>query len=245
MEIIMNDVLKSIVAVPTYTTRLPSNDQLIEYRPFLVKEEKMLLLAMESKDNEQIYNAIKNILSSCIKTKLEIESLPYFDVEFLFIQIRMKSMGEVVEIIITDPTTKEKFESIMDLNLIKVQNLDKQKIKNYKINFTKDSGVIIDYPSFKQFSLITGRNKSSTELLFDFICNSIRTIFSKDKIVKREDLKNEDIIEFIESLPKSYYKKISEFFDNTPTVMFEDTFKSPTTGNEIPVIVRNFENFFT
>lgn len=241
----MNDILKSIVAIPTYTTKLPSTDQIIEYRPFLVKEEKILLLAMESKDNEQIYNAIKNVISSCVKTKIDIESLPYFDVEFLFIQIRMKSMGEVVEIIITDPSTKEKFESAMDLNNIKVENLDKKKIKNYKINFTKESGVIVEYPTFKEFSLVTARNKSSSQLLFDFTCQSIKTIFSKDKIVKKEDLKNEEIIEFIESLPKSYYKKISEFFNNTPTVIYRDTFKSPTTGNEIPVIVRNFENFFT
>ncbi len=241
----MNDILKSIVAVPTYLTKLPSSDQQIEYRPFLVKEEKLLLLAMESKDNEQIYNAIKTILSNCVKTKIDIESLPYFDVEFLFIQIRMKSMGEVVEIIVTDPNTKEKFETTMDLNNIKVENLDKQKIKNYKINFTKDSGIIIEYPSFKQFSVITSRNKNATELMFDFVCQSIKTIFSKDKIVKREDLKSEEIVEFIESLPKSYYKKVSSFFDNTPTVMYKDTFKSPTTGNEIPVIVRNFENFFT
>jgi hypothetical protein len=241
----MNDILKSIVAVPTYNVKLPSNDQMIEYRPFLVKEEKLLLLAMESNDNDQIYNAIKNILSNCIKTKIDIESLPYFDVEFLFIQIRMKSMGEVVEIIVTDPNTKEKFETTMDLNNIKVENLDKQKIKNYKINFTKESGVIIEYPSFKQFSLVTGRNKNSTELMFDFVCQSIKTIFSKDKIVKKEDLKPEEIIEFIESLPKSYYKKISTYFDKTPNIIYRDTFKSPTTGNNIPVIVRNFENFFT
>lgn len=241
----MNDILKSIVSVPTYNVKLPSNDQIIEYRPFLVKEEKLLLLAMESKDNDQIYNAIKNVLTSCIKTKIDIESLPYFDVEFLFIQIRMKSMGEVVEIIVTDPNTKEKFETTMDLNNIKVENLDKQKVKNYKINFTKDSGVLIEYPSFKQFSLTTARTKSSTELMFDFVCQSIKIIFSKDKVIKREDLKTEEIVEFIESLPKSYYKKISLYFDKTPYVIYKDTFKSPTTGNEIPVIVRNFENFFT
>lgn len=237
--------LKNIIATPTYVTKIPSNEQMIEYRPFLVKEEKVLLLAIESKNNDEVYTAIKTILSNCIKTKIDIESLPYFDIEYLFIQIRMKSMGEVVEIIVTDPVTKEKFETTMDLNKIQIENLDKTKVKNYKINFTKDSGVMIEYPSFKEFSMIANQAKSKTDIMFDFACSTIKTIFSKDKIIKRTDTTQQEITEFVESLPKSYYKKISNYFDKTPTVVYKDTFKSPTTGNDIPIIVRNFESFFT
>lgn len=241
----MSESLKNFISTPTYITKIPSTEQAIEYRPFLVKEEKILLLAIESKNNEQIYNAIKTILTNCIRSKIDIENLPYFDVEYLFIQTRMKSMGEIVEIIVTDPNTKEKFETVMDLNKIQIENLDKSKIKNYKINFTKDSGVIIEYPSFREFSMTANQNKSKEDIMFDFACGSIKTIFSKDKVIKRSDTNPQEIHDFIESLPKSYYKKITTYFDKTPTVVYKDTFKSPTTGNDIPVIVRNFESFFT
>lgn len=230
---------------PVHKINIPSLKKDVQFRPFLVKEEKILLLAIESKNNEQIYTAIKSILGNCIKTKLDIENLPYFDVEYLFIQLRMKSMGEVVEIIVTDPSTKEKFETVMDLNKIQIEGLDKNKIKNYKINFTKDSGVIVEYPSFKEFSSTANQNKSKDDIIFDFACGSIKTIFSKDKVIKRSDVSFQEIHDFLESLPKSYYKKITTYFDKTPTIIYKDSFKSPTTGNDIPVIVRNFESFFT
>ena len=108
----MNSLLK-LVTLPTYTATLPSTGQVIHFRPFVVKEEKIMLIALESKDPAQIINSIRNVLQSCIIEKIDVDSIPYFDMEYLFIQLRMRSMGEIVEMIVKDPGTSEKFETEM------------------------------------------------------------------------------------------------------------------------------------
>ena len=128
--------LKNLVSLPTYTTTIPSTGKEVSFRPFVVKEEKVLLIALESKNDEQILSAMKSVFESCFKEKLNIDEMTYFDVEYLFIKLRMKSMGEVVEIMVRDPETKEKYDTEMKLENIKVLNLDTIKDNfNIKLNF--------------------------------------------------------------------------------------------------------------
>ena len=239
----MNDLL-NLVSLPTYTTKIPSTGKEITYRPFVVKEEKILLMATESKNEQQVYNAIKTIFESCFRDKLNIEQIPYFDAEYLFIKLRMKSMGEVVEIIVKDPATGEKFETTINLDKVLVTNLKDNKEFNIELN--KELGITMKYPTLKQFKSISeNEDKTGTDGVLNLICNSIDTIYTKDQVISAKDKSPEDIKEFVENLQGDMFSKLGMFFTKMPYVTYEDEFISPSTGNKIPVIIKDFKNFFT
>jgi len=234
--------LKNLVSLPTYTTTIPSTGEELSFRPFVVKEEKILLIALESKDTKQILNAIKTVMESCYYGKVDIDKMPYYDAEYLFIQLRMKSMGEVVEIVVRDPNTKERFETEMKLENIKILNNNQNKDK-FNIRLNDNLGVIMKYPSLREFTQLTDEKMSKTEIIFNFLAASIDKIYTKEKILDIKDMKNDEIKSFIENLPKDMFKKLSAFFDSMPVVVYEDEYTTPT-GNKIPISVRDFTNFF-
>lgn len=235
--------LKNLVSLPTYTTRIPSTGEEVSFRPFVVKEEKILLIALESKDNKQILNAMKNVIETCFYGKINIDNLPYYDAEYLFIQLRMKSMGEVVEIVIKDPVTKEKFETEMKLENVKVLNLDSDKEDKFNIKLNDNLGVVMKYPSLKEFTLLADENTPKTEMIFNFLTKSIEKIYTKDKLVETKEMKHDDVKAFLENLPKDMFNKLSIFFNSMPIVVYEDEYMSPS-GNKIPIFVKDFTNFF-
>jgi hypothetical protein len=202
--------LKNLVSLPTYTTTIPSTGKKVSFRPFVVKEEKVLLIALESKNDEQILNAIKSVIESCFIEKLNVDEMPYFDVEYLFIQLRMKSMGEVAEIIVRDPETKEKFETEMRLENVKVLNLLQDK-KNFDIKLSDNLGVLMKYPSLKEFSELSDENTPKTELIFNFLSRSIDKIYTKDEVIETKEKSVQEIKSFLESLPKDMFGKIATF----------------------------------
>jgi len=234
--------LKNLVSLPTYTTKIPSTNKNISFRPFVVKEEKILLIALESKDDSQIIGAIKNIFNTCFSEKLNIDEMPYFDIEYLFIQLRMKSMGEVVEIIVKDPETNERFETEMKLENIIVKNLP-EKI-NTTIKLNDNLGVVMRYPSISEFIEIEKHEGSRTEILFDLIVACIDKIFTKDQVITTKEKSKQEIKEFLENLPKDMFLKITKFFNTLPKVTYEDEYITPTKGNKIPILINSFESFF-
>jgi hypothetical protein len=234
--------LKNLVSLPTYTTTIPSTGKKVSFRPFVVKEEKVLLIALESKNNEQILNAIKSVIESCFIEKLNVDEMPYFDVEYLFIQLRMKSMGEVAEIIVRDPETKEKFETEMRLENVKVLNLLQDK-KNFDIKLSDNLGVLMKYPSLKEFSELSDENTPKTELIFNFLSRSIDKIYTKDEVIETKEKSIQEIKSFLESLPKDMFSKIATFFNNMPTVVYEDEYTTPN-GKTINIFIKDFRNFF-
>jgi hypothetical protein len=235
--------LKNLVSLPTYTTTVPSTGKKVSFRPFVVKEEKILLIALESKDDEQIVNAIKHVLSTCFMEKMDLDELTYFDIEYLFIQLRMKSMGEVVEIIIKDPKTNERFETEMKLENIKVENIKEKQ--NLTIKLSDNLGVIMKYPSLQEFiKLETDAEKNKTEAIFNMIVSCVDKIFTKDQVFSTKEKTKEEIKDFLENLPKEMFVKISNFFDNMPEVVYVDEYTAPTTGNKIPIVVKDFRSFF-
>ena len=234
--------LKNLVSLPTYTTTIPSTGKKVSFRPFVVKEEKVLLIALESKNNEQILNAIKSVIESCFIEKLNVDEMPYFDVEYLFIQLRMKSMGEIAEIIVRDPETKEKFETEMRLENVKVLNLLQDK-KNFDIKLSDNLGVLMKYPSLKEFSELSDENTPKTELIFNFLSRSIDKIYTKDEVIETKEKSIQEIKSFLESLPKDMFSKIATFFNNMPTVVYEDEYTTPN-GKTINIFIKDFRNFF-
>lgn len=234
--------LKNLVSLPTYTTTIPSTGKEVTFRPFVVKEEKILLIALESKDDKQIENAIKNIFNTCFSEKLDIDQMPYFDIEYLFVQLRMKSMGEIVEIIVKDPETNERFETEMKLENVVVKNLTNKTNTTIKLN--DNIGVVMRYPSLGEFIEIEKSEKTRTEILFDLIVSCIDKIFTKDQVIATKEKSKQEIKEFLENLPKDMFLKITNFFDKMPTVTYEEEYTTPTKGNKIPIVINDFRSFF-
>ena len=235
--------LKSLISLPVYNATIPSTGKTVHFSPFVVKEEKLLLIAQESKNQDQIVTAVKTIFESCFKEKIDFDSLSYFDVEYLFVQLRMKSMGEIVEIIVRDPETKEKFETGMDLEKIKIKNF-KNKKEEFNIKLNDNLGVTMTYPNLKNMiSIKFNELNSATESVFKLVCSSVETIYTKDQVITTKDRKIEEIESFINNLPKDMFSKLVAFFENMPYVVYEDSYTSPN-GKAIPVYVRDFNNFF-
>lgn len=235
--------LKNLVSLPTYTTEVPSTKQQVKYRPFVVKEEKVLLLALESKDQEKITNAFKSILDSCYFGKINADELPYYDSEYLFIQLRMRSMGEAVEITIRDPVTNERFETTLDLNKIKVINIPNSK-DDLNIKLNENIGVTLKYPNSETFSKIFKQDTGQADVMFELLTKSIDKIYTKDEVMDAKDKPEQEIKDFIENLPIDMFSKLLKLFENMPLVIYEDEFISPTTGNTIPIIIKDFSTFF-
>jgi len=234
--------LKNLVSLPTYATKIPSTGKNISFRPFVVKEEKILLIALESKNDEQIMGAMKSIFNTCFSEKLNIDEMPYFDAEYLFIQLRMKSMGEVVEIVVKDPETNERFETEMKLENIIVKNLPEKTSTTIKLN--DNLGVIMRYPSISEFVEIEKTEKSKTETMFDLIVSCIDKIFTKEQVIVTKEKSKQEIVDFLENLPKEMFLKITQFFDKLPRVTYEEEYVTPTKGNKIPIIINDFKSFF-
>lgn len=242
--------LKNVLSIPTYSVKLPSTNKEYKIRPFLVKEEKVLLIAKESKDIKQIYDAIKDVLQNCIVSpkNIDVDKMCYFDVEYLFLQLRCKSMGEKIEILVTDPETKQKFETDMDLEKIYVANLNK---KPTKIKLNDNLAVELKYPAFSDFiqisnDLINSAEKSSNRVLFiiNVLSMCVDKVHTKEQTIDCSTLDPEEVKEFIDSLQKEEFEKLAVFLNDFPKMQYKGKFKNPTTGKEFPVEVSDFTNFF-
>ena len=243
--------LKDLIAVPHYTLKLPSDGSSIEIRPFLVKEEKILLLAKETKDIKQVYNCIKSVLENCIVSpkNINVNKMCYFDVEYLFLKLRSKSMGEKIEVMVTDPDTQQKFETEIDLEKIYISNLD---MKSKKLKLSDSLALEMKYPNFADFidvsSTLLSNNLEDSGNRIEFILNvltvCINKVYSGTTATDCSALPRKEIRDFIDTLPNKEFEILSEYINHFPKIEYSGKFKNPTTGNEFPVEVRDFTNFF-
>jgi len=239
--------LKNVVSLPEYKSTLPSG-MTVRYRPFVVKEEKILLMAKESKDIDHIYSCIKNVIKNCIiePENVDIDKMSYFDVQQLFVYLRCKSMGESVQIRVTDPQTKQTFETELDLEKVKIENIT-SKIKKIKLN--ENLAIEFKYPSFSDFlKLSTNKKIESTADSIDLVLAiaglCVNKVFTKDETIDCTELPQSEIIDFINSLPKKEFEKFIDFFNKMPKLSYKSEFKNPVTGKTFPVEVTDFTNFF-
>lgn len=241
--------LKDFISVPNYTITLPSNNKSVTIRPFLVKEEKTLLIAKESKSAKEIYECIKTVVQNCIVSpqNTDVDKMCYFDVEYLFLKIRAKSMGEVIEILVTDPETNQKFDSQLNLDNIVVTdfNLKDKKILNDNL------AVEMKYPSYSDFSQISSylidsklQKKDRIDFLLNLLSVCMNKVYFKDSVVDCNSLDKKEIIEFIDSLPKKEFDLLTETVEDFPRIQYNGSFTNPVTGNSFPVEVRDFTDFF-
>ena len=233
------------IATPTYELELPSTEKTVNYRPFLVKEEKLLVLALESEDTKQITTAIKAVLKSCVLTKgIKVEHLPTFDIEYLFLHIRGKSVGEEIEVNITCPDDeKTQVPITLDLDDIKVQKNDKH---NNQIKLDDNLMMELKYPSLDQFikNNFDFDEKNQMEQSFDLIGTCIDKIYNEEEVWATADCTKKEIKEFLESMNSSQFKEIENFFETMPKLSHTIKVTNPKTKVESEVVLEGLASFF-
>ena len=227
--------------LPTYELEVPSTKKKIKFRPFLVKEEKILLMALETDDEKNIKNAVFELLKACISTRIKLENLASFDLEYIFLNIRAVSVGEIVQMNITcqdDEKTQVKY----NLNLTDV-NVIFPKGHNNKIMLTDTLGVIMKYPSFDGF--IQGQFSDNKEFdVIKVIAESIDQIFEGEEVYDESTTSKKEFVQFVEGLTTPQLEKIQEFFETAPRLEHSFKITNPNTGKESDYTLRGLASFF-
>jgi hypothetical protein len=234
------------ISTPTYELELPSTGETIQYRPFLVKEEKLLVIALESEDTKQITTAIKTVIKNCILTKnIKVESLPTFDIEYLFLNIRGKSVGEELEVNIICPDDGETQVPVkINLDDIQVQKND-EHLNRIKL----DNSIMMEmkYPSLDQFikNNFDFDNKNAMDQSFELIASCIDKIFTEEEVWTAADVTKKEMTDFLESMNSSQFKDIEKFFETMPKLSHTIKVTNPVTEIESEVVLEGLASFFT
>ena len=232
------------IATPTYELVLPSSGRKITYRPFLVKEEKILIIALESQDQKQITNAVKNILKSCILTKgTKVEKLATFDIEYLFLNIRGKSVGENIEIMVTCPDDeKTQVPTSINIDSIKINKSDDHH-NDIKLDDTYT--LRMRYPSLNEFvnSNFSAENINVDDT-FQLIASCIDQVYSEEESWTQEECTKKELNDFVESLNTSQFKEIENFFETMPKLSHTIKVKNPNTNVESEIKLEGLQSFF-
>ena len=233
------------IATPTYSLVLPSTEKEISFRPFLVKEEKLLVLALETEDTKQITTAIKAVIKNCIQTKgIKVETLPTFDIEYLFLNIRGKSVGESLDVnIICPDDEKTNVPVTIDLDDIKVK---KTEGHSNKVKLDNTLMMELKYPSLDEFikSNFDFKDENAMEQSFNLIASCIDKIYNEEEVWVAADCTKKEIKEFLESMNSSQFKKIEEFFTTMPKLSHTIKVKNPNTKVESEVVLEGLASFF-
>jgi hypothetical protein len=233
------------IATPTYELELPSTGKAVQYRPFLVKEEKLLVLALESEDTKQITTAIKAVIKSCIKTRvIKVENIPTFDIEFLFLNIRGKSVGEELDVNIICPDDEKTEVSVtIDLDDIKCR-----KTEGHTNKIKLDDTIMMEmkYPSLDQFikSNFDMKETNQMEQSFDLIASCIDKLYSADEVWASEDCSKKEMSDFLEQMNSSQFKEIEKFFETMPKLSHTIKVTNPETKVESDVTLEGLAAFF-
>ena len=232
-----------VLTVPTYELEVPSTDEKIKYRPFLVKEEKILLIAIESEDNGEIVQAVKTIVDECTFNKLNLGTMPIFDVEYIFLQIRAKSVGETTNLRLLCPDDRETYAKVeIDLTEVLVQ-VDEGH--NNKIELTDEMGIIMQYPTIDAFQK-TNIEEINADNMLDVIGSCISQIYDKGgkEVFEAKDSTKKELNDFIEQLDSKQFLEVQAFFDTMPKLKHEITVKNPKTEVESKVTLTGLNDFF-
>ena len=229
--------------LPIYELVLPSTKKKVKYRPFLVKEEKVLLIALESNDEKNIREAVVQLLKGCIQTRLKVDNLSTFDIEYIFLNIRAVSVGEQVEMKITC-TDDGETEVGYTLNLQDVA-VNFPKGHNNKIMLTDTTGVIMKYPAFNRFidSNFAGKGVDQDNVL-DIIAESIDQIFQGEEVFDQSTTSSKEFLQFVESLTNEQLTKLQQFFETSPRLEHKFKITNPKTGVESEYTISGLNNFF-
>lgn len=236
--------------IPIYEVKLISNDKSIRFRPFLVKEQKLFLMAAESDDQKETVNVIRQVLKNCILDEIDVDNLSTFDLEFLFMNLRARSVGEVVDLkykcnnTIKDENGEDKkcTGSVdFNLNLLEIQPT-KNPEHNSKIQLTDNLGISLKYPTFEMIQKYETMNEN--DVMLNVLIDCVDYIYDKEQIYYAKDSTKEEIIEFIDDLQQGHLEKIKIFFDTMPEIKKDVHFKCPKCNYEEDIEIKGMQNFF-
>tara|TARA_B100000700_G_scaffold193134_1_gene212697 strand:- start:194 stop:910 length:717 start_codon:yes stop_codon:yes gene_type:complete len=232
------------ISAPSYELVIPSSKKKIKYRPFLVKEEKVLILALESQDTKQIANAVKDVISHCILTRgIKVEKLATFDIEYLFLNIRGKSVGEEVEIMITCPDDgKTQVPTMVNLDDIQV-SIDKDHSTDIKLD--DEYTLRMKYPSMDEFIKTNfASGEVDVEDTFKLVSSCIDQVYSEEESWASADCTKKELSDFVESLNSKQFKSVEKFFETMPKLKHTITVVNPETKVENEIVLEGLQSFF-
>ena len=231
---------------PTYELTLPSSNRKVKYRPFLVKEEKILLIAMETEDEKEMQNAVKQILKNCILTRgISVDKLAVFDIEYLFLNIRGKSVGEEItlNIVCPDDETTE-VEVAVNVEDVKIQKSDKH---NTVIQLNDKVGIVMKYPSMEMFvkNNITGDpDQQKVDTIFDMTIDCISQVVEGEDVLESKSFSKKEMLEFVETFDTQQFQKIQDFFETMPKLSHKIEVTNPNTKVKSEVVIEGLSSFF-
>ena len=235
------------ITTPTYELNLPSTGKKIKYRPFLVKEEKILILALDSRDQNQITDSVKDVLKKCVLTRgVEIDDLPTFDIEYIFLNIRAKSIGEDIKLVVTCPDDKKTEVPVT----IYVDEIKVVKSKDHKRDISLDKNLILrmKYPSLNQFiqSNFETKDESQTTVdkTFQLIADCMDTVYTEEEAWESTDYSPNERLSFIEQLNSKQFKEVERFFATMPKLSHTIEVTNPNTKKKSKVVLEGLADFF-
>ncbi len=226
---------------PTYELELPSTGEKIKYRPFLVKEQKILMIASESEDDTEIQNALANLITECTFGEIDPYVVPLFDIEFMFLRIRGKSVGEKIELNVLCPDDN-KTRTDITINLEDI-DVHMDATHNNEIAVTKNITIFMRYPTLKDMTNI-GADTTDVATVFDLIKRCIFEIHDKDKVYNRIDISEKELEQFIDNLPSVVFENLGEFFNSMPKVSHPVKVKNPKTKKTGEIVIEGIQSFF-
>tara|TARA_B100001989_G_C24511873_1_gene450892 strand:+ start:731 stop:1450 length:720 start_codon:yes stop_codon:yes gene_type:complete len=230
---------------PTYELTLPSSNRKVKYRPFLVKEEKILLIAMESEDEKEMQNAVKQILKNCILTRgISVDKLAVFDIEYLFLNIRGKSVGEDIKLNIVCPDDEvTEVEVSVNVEDVKIQKSDKH---DPVIQLTDQVAIVMKYPSMEMFvkNNITGENQQKVDTIFDMTIDCISQVVEGEDVLEAKSFSKKEMLEFVETFDTQQFQKIQDFFETMPKLSHKIKVLNPKTNVKSEVVIEGLSSFF-
>jgi hypothetical protein len=235
------------ITTPTYELKMPSTGKKIKYRPFLVKEEKILIIALESKNQIEITNAVKDVLKKCVLTRgIKIDDLPTFDIEYIFLNIRAKSIGEDIKLIVTCPDDNEtELPVTIYVDEIKVV---KPKDHTTDISLDKNLSIRMKYPSLNQFIENNFETEDEPQTVvnktFKLIADCIDTVFTEEEAWDAKDYTSDERLEFIEQLNSKQYKQVEKFFATMPKLSHSIEVTNPNTKKKSSIVLEGLADFF-
>jgi len=231
------------IASPEFEATIPSTGQKVFFRPFLVKEEKALYMAMEGNEQNEIINAVVKVLSACIREDVDVASLSYFDIEYLFLKLRAKSVGDVVTLRFRhggeDPACKHVQEVPIDLDKVE---LERTEGHTDKIMITDDVGIKLKYPSLDTARRLGNLNTNNLDDVFEFLTDSVEYIFDKEQVY--EDTTKPEIKEWLEDLGQKQFEKVMNFFNTMPKLRQKLVYKCDKCGKEEKITIEGLQGFF-
>lgn len=236
-----------MMSAPIYTMVIPSTGASVKYRPFLVKEEKALLIAQQSEDALTMVETLKEVIKGCVQDKLDINKLATFDLEYMFIQIRGKSVGEQLELIFPcdedhgEQNEKARSKVVIDLNELKVQ---KPENHTNKFSLFNDVGVVMKYPTIETLKKLENIDVTDYDKIFEIMAYSIEYIYDGEEIYHASEQKHEELVQFINNLSSEQFVKLQSFFESMPKLSKEIEYTCPVCGKHHKKVLEGIQSFF-